>query len=77
MLDAEHTPGGATAGDDASFAAAAAGANEAYEAWLRDRPSARWGRFDLGIALRRRNNVPAHTPAYQTGELWLVATWRR
>jgi len=77
LLDAEHTPGGAVTGDDASFAAAAAGADETYEAWLRRRQPSRWGRFDVRVAVRRRDNAPAHAPAYQTGELWLVATWRR
>ncbi|HEU4733921.1 MAG TPA: hypothetical protein VFT22_38785 [Kofleriaceae bacterium] len=77
MLDAERAPEGGTTGDDAGFAAAAAGAVETYEAWMRRHRPALWGRLDLGIDWRRGYHAPRHTPAYRSDEIWLFATWRR
>jgi hypothetical protein len=77
MLDAEQAPAGATTGDDASFAAGAAGAEETYESWMHHRSPSRWGRLDLGVSWRRAWHAPMHAPAYRSAEVWLFATWRR
>jgi hypothetical protein len=77
MLDAEQAPAGAGTGDDASFAAAAAGAEETYESWMRHRRPSRLGRLDFGVAWRTGWTAPRHAPAHRSDELWLVATWRR
>ena len=77
MLDAELDPGDTTAGGDAAYAAAPAGAAELYEQSLRHRRPSRWGRLDVGVALRRRWSEPIHAPASRRDEVWLVATWRR
>jgi hypothetical protein len=67
----------AITGTDASFAAASAGAPEAYETWLRHQRPSRWGRLDFGVAWRRRWSEPVRTPAHRYEEVWLVMTWRR
>jgi len=77
MLDAELDPGDTTAGGDAVYAAAPAGAAELYEQSLRHQRPSRWGRLDIGVALRRRWSEPMHAPASRRDEVWLVATWRR
>jgi hypothetical protein len=77
MLDAELAPGDATAGLDAANAGATAGAQEAYEQWMRHQRPSRWGRLDVGMSWRHRRSEPIHTPAYSHDEIWLVATWRR
>jgi hypothetical protein len=76
MLDAELDPSDPIAVVDAADAAAPAGAAEAYDQSLRRRPSP-WGRLDVGVAWRSRWSEPMHSPPNHTGELWLVATWRR
>jgi hypothetical protein len=77
MLDAEQAPPDGTTSDDASFAAGSAGAEETYESWMHHRGLSRWGRLDVGVALRRSWRAPRHAPAYRSNEVWLVATWRR
>lgn len=77
MLDAELDPGDPIAGVDAADAAAPAGAAEAYEQSLRRLRPSPWGRLDVGVAWRSRWSEPMHSPPNHTGELWLVATWRR
>ncbi|HET7499532.1 MAG TPA: hypothetical protein VFK02_00960 [Kofleriaceae bacterium] len=77
LLDAEQAPDGRATGDDASFAAAAAGALETYEAWMRRYRPTLWGRLDLGVDWRRGYHAPRHAPAYRSDEIWLFATWRR
>jgi hypothetical protein len=77
MLDAELAPGDTTAGLDAADAGATAGAQEAYEEWMRHRRPSPWGRLDVGVSWRHHWREPIHTPAYSHDEIWLVATWRR
>ncbi len=77
MLDAELAPGDATAALDAADAGATAGAEEAYEQWMRHRRPSPWGRLDVGVTWRHRWSEPIHAPAYVHDEIWLVATWRR
>lgn len=77
MLPAEQAPAGATSDNDATLAAAPAGAVETYESWMRPRGPSRWGRLDLGLVWRCRWSQRMHALPRQSEEVWLVATWRR
>jgi len=77
LREAEQAPAGTTPDDDASAAAAPAGAQETYEAWIRRPRLSRWGRLDVSLAWRQLWSEPMHTTPHRSDSVWLVATWRR
>jgi hypothetical protein len=77
LREAEQAPAGITPGDDASAAAAPAGALETYEAWIRQPRLSRWGRLDVSLAWRQLWSEPMYTTTRRSNSVWLVATWRR